>query len=948
MFIQEADVKWLKDDNNPLYEDMTIIPMSVDDIGSKRRIVVLISKDTLPKVRVRRDLMSTGFASIWLEYTDDLGDTLLMGGFYREWGEAGNYSRERQLKRLSVFMEQIQRASKLSRKVIVIGDGNIDRNRWFDSDYEVRKAAIIWDTIIEELNLTFHDIGNTFLQKREGDTIYESALDHIITSDLLTGCDPKKVENGLSDHVPILVEIPMGKIKRDNEELRYVLERNFKKMDHGQFHAHMAGNDWTKLNSMSTSTEMVECLDAFYTTAKDIFAPQRIQKHSSKFRTDLSDETILQMKERDLLKREIAKVKRSGATKKAVRESWEKYKRSRNKTTRCARRDVRDSLTKKIMNNKDDARVLWKIVKDASKTSTKESLRLKEDGHEIKDEKMAANIMNKHFIDKIDGIKRRIDQTRVKDPYFHLRKPLHRPKMELHTVSEDTVVMKIKALKNKKSSGFDEITSELIKKGEKYLKGPLTAIINRSIESGEFPQGWKLSRICPVHKKGDKSDKNNYRPVALLSVFSKILERVVLDQLEIYCTEHGLIPSNQHGFRKNHSTTSAIIASAALWMESIQKGLMVGMVNFDLSAAFDCISSRILLEKMELMGFGPKCLKWIKSFLEGRKQIVKVGEALSDPLDLMHGSQQGGCLSPFLFLLYVSDMPEWISEDIGTISSFADDTSGLVTGKTRDELLMKVSKMAEILLNYMASNGLCANETKTELLLFGGAGGAEAMVGGSRIRETDNVKYLGMIISRSQTWKAHTDAMMSKLRSKIGLLNKLMAIIPKQNLPEIVQAQFISLIRYGLPVYGTPRMTEADPESKSASEIRVFVNDLMRKILGVPRIDGIKIQTMMEKTGIPSINQVTVEVIMMEMWRSMKFNLQYSADRQLLQRDVDGHRSEGTRRAIVPMLKKSISKDNIQWKFGNVWNRTPQGFRDCDDLEDAKEKALRFSTTCPV
>ena len=214
-------------------------------------------------------------------------------------------------------------------------------------------------------------------------------------------------------------------------------------------------------------------------------------------------------------------------------------------------------------------------------------------------------------------------------------------KFKLKPVSESTVKKAMKNMQKKKSSGKDGVSQECLLLGKDVLTIPLTRIINSSITSGTFPEEWKESIVCPILKKGDPTLPKNYRPISCLVTASKVLEKVVCQQFTKFLESNNLLPENQHGFRANHSTVTALIAMQSEWIRNTEEGLVTGILIWDLSAAYDTVDTDLLCEKLRIYGCDTKTCDWFKSFMSNRIQRVKIGDQLSSPITLESGLPQG-------------------------------------------------------------------------------------------------------------------------------------------------------------------------------------------------------------------------------------------------------------------------------------------------------------------
>ena len=205
-----------------------------------------------------------------------------------------------------------------------------------------------------------------------------------------------------------------------------------------------------------------------------------------------------------------------------------------------------------------------------------------------------------------------------------------RCKLWLHHVSVSKVTKLLKNLKNSKSSSIDELDNFCIKISAEVIAQPLHHIITLSILQSRFPSSWKYSKVIPLHKKECKLERKNYRPVAILSPLSKILEKIVYEQIYEYFTKNKIFHPNLHGYRQNRSTQTALLAMYDRWVRAASMGQVSGVILLDLSAAFDLVDHDLLLKKLRIYGLQEDFLSWISSYLTDRYQAVWIDHVLSE------------------------------------------------------------------------------------------------------------------------------------------------------------------------------------------------------------------------------------------------------------------------------------------------------------------------------
>jgi retron-type reverse transcriptase len=223
----------------------------------------------------------------------------------------------------------------------------------------------------------------------------------------------------------------------------------------------------------------------------------------------------------------------------------------------------------------------------------------------------------------------------------------------------------------------------------------------------------------PCLKSGDKTDVNNYRPIAILSVFSKIFELAMCNRLISFVTKYNILNDSQYGFIKGRSTISAIGDFVTKVLNALDNRERVMGIFYDFSKAFDTVNHRTLLEKLRQMGISGLANDWIASFIKDRRQVVKItddkGSSLSEETTLNVGVPQGATLSPLLFILFTNDIPDCLNT--GSLTLYADDTTHFIKG--RKETIINVCKEeVNDLASWCNTNDLFINKNKTLVMQF--------------------------------------------------------------------------------------------------------------------------------------------------------------------------------------------------------------------------------------
>ena len=376
--------------------------------------------------------------------------------------------------------------------------------------------------------------------------------------------------------------------------------------------------------------------------------------------------------------------------------------------------------------------------------------------------------------------------------------------MVLTDVTSTKVRNVIASLKNS-SSGYDEFPPFVGKSCvEAYIK-PLTHLINVSLKSGVFPSELKLAKVVPIFKAGDTSAINNYRPISVLSFFSKVYEKIVYNHVLDFVDDNNVLYDYQYRFRHSHSTQQAIITLIDRISKSLDKGDIAIIILLDLKKAFDTVDHRILLRKLYAYGIRGTLLKWFESYLTGRTQYVAFNGTNSDTHYVKCGVPQGSILGPLLFILYMNDICS-VSKLLFTLL-YADDTCVLLSGKDLNDLIAVLNVELISLSVWLKSNKLSLNTQKTFFMVFHRARLKTAncndlVIDNASITRVNSAKYLGIIIDVKFNWIEHITYIKNKISKAIGIMYKARQYLNKSSLVNLYYSYVYPYLTYCIEVWG--------------------------------------------------------------------------------------------------------------------------------------------------
>ena len=357
----------------------------------------------------------------------------------------------------------------------------------------------------------------------------------------------------------------------------------------------------------------------------------------------------------------------------------------------------------------------------------------------------------------------------------------------------------------KKSSGPTSIPTKCLKLIGNTISTIFSDICNSSFEEGVFPDKNKIAKVIPVHKKGPTTDVNNYRPISLLSTFSKIMEKIMATRITNFLDLHSIIYPNQFGFRAGCSTIHSLISITETINKTIEQNKFGCGVFIDLKKAFDTVNHDILLLKLEHYGIRDNALNWFKSYLSEREQFVSLNGSDSIKKTITCGVPQGSVLGPLLFLLYINDLPN-ISNKL-KFFLFADDTNIYFEDTALSNIEKIMNKELKKLYEWLCINRLSLNISKTNFVVFHAPNKIKypitILINKQAIEEAKYVKYLGVLIDSQLSFKYHINELSKKIARGIGILYKLRHYVNAKILKNVYYAIIYPFLLYGIIVWGS-------------------------------------------------------------------------------------------------------------------------------------------------
>ena len=345
---------------------------------------------------------------------------------------------------------------------------------------------------------------------------------------------------------------------------------------------------------------------------------------------------------------------------------------------------------------------------------------------------------------------------------------------------------------------------------------PCYIFFNLILDVGILPDDLKQAKVTPIYKQDDKNECGNYRPISVIPAISKMLEKIIYNQLLNFLNDNKIIKKRQSGFRKYHSTETALLQTTNEYLMNMDRDLINGVLFLDLKKAFDTVDHKILLAKLELYGVQGVALNFFKSYLTNRSQLCTVQGTNSQLKKIRCGVPQGSNVGPLLFSLYINDLPNCLEQT--EASMFADDTNISSIGNSPADIEVKLNNdLYNVNNSWLIANKLTLNVKKTEFMLIASKRKLKQfsydpciLIGNHNIKQVTNKKVLGITLDDELRWHKHNDLQCKKLSKSIALLRRSKRFVNQNVLTNMYNSLVLPQFTYCSNVWNDGSRTHTD------------------------------------------------------------------------------------------------------------------------------------------
>lgn len=675
------------------------------------------------------------------------------------------------------FTELLSKHILLPGKLLLLGDFNIHWNKPTDS------CTLKLRDILDSFQLRQHVCEPTHTSGNTLDLVISRQDDDVVRDVAVTDM--------ISDHAVINIKLAISKPGLPQKKVTY---RKYRAIDINKLRSDILESEL----SVSPSPTLNNLVDQYHTCLSNLMdkhAPVRSKMFTERplypwYNTDITEAKQWRRKCERLYRRTRLTVHK------------DMYREAREKMNKMIKDAKMSYYNDKIMNGCSNQKSLFTFL---DKVCHRKQVVLPD----LPPDHLVTNF-NEYFVEKITKIRKNLEEQIVDLPSDQPELDPDEATTSFTSFSHVSVeeVDKIIASASGASCALDPIPTWIMKQCKDELLPIITEIVNKSLIAGEFPRSMKNALVKPLIKKTslDPSEYKNYRPVSNLGFVSKVIERVVANQLKTYLSDNNLDDKLQSAYRAKHSTETALLKVVSDIRCSIDNNRGVILMLLDLSAAFDTVDYDILVGRLaSRLGIRGVVLQWLNSYLRNRTQVVTVMEAMSVLAELLFGVPQGSVLGPLLFVMYVLPLSDIVRKHGVSLHSYADDTQLYVEFDHKDpssinEAIKALESCIDDIRMWMLRNKLKMNDGKTEMMIFTSPRvklpDLSVVVGMDSHHSATTARNLGVILDSHLSMDAHIKRVCQVSYFQLKTLRSVRDVLSVEALERLVHAFVTARLDY--------------------------------------------------------------------------------------------------------------------------------------------------------
>ena len=417
-----------------------------------------------------------------------------------------------------------------------------------------------------------------------------------------------------------------------------------------------------------------------------------------------------------------------------------------------------------------------------------------------------------------------------------------------------------------KAAGPDRVETRVLKKCAEEMAPKLHQLFEKSMAEGDVPAQWKEAHIVPIHKGGSKAKMLNFGLVALTSAICKVLEKIVCAAIMSFLSRNDLISTQQHGFVRGRSCQTNILLCLESWARMLDEGKSIDVAYFDYAKAFDKVSHRLLMIKLQAYGLDGKILAWLETWLNGRRQRVVVGNSMSPWLEVVSGTTQGTVLGFLLFLIYINDLPDKCRTDNGShIMLLADDTKAFREIGEEEEKQEEDQKALQSQIDNIAqwadSWRMEINPEKSKVMHMGRNNPClPYLVNGKEIKAVTVEKDIGFWVTDDLSTSTHVHKARNRAMGEISQIKRNFSYIDKQAFCVLYNQRVRPHLDYG--------MTACPPDS--AADAKLLERVQAKATALVQGLKGLNSEERRKRLGLMTLKDRRERGDMIEVFKILK------------------------------------------------------------------------------